>query len=96
MGKRKKTDNPREGWEDGTPPPLRDFKPLGKHMRGAKVSSVAASKAMLAAIATVSSGLSLFGQPPGSRPASMGASICPKLPEPVQSPSACTLTLALG
>jgi len=51
---------------------------------------------MLAAIATASSGLSLFGQPPGSRPASMGASICPKLPEPVQSPAACTLTLALG
>ena len=24
--KRKKTDNPREGWEDGTPPPHRDFK----------------------------------------------------------------------
>ena len=24
---RKKTDNPREGWEDGTPPPHRDFKP---------------------------------------------------------------------
>ena len=23
---RKKTDNPREGWEDGTPPPNRDFK----------------------------------------------------------------------
>ena len=22
---RKKTDNPREGWEDGTPPPNRDF-----------------------------------------------------------------------
>ena len=22
---RKKTDNPREGWEDGTPPPHRDF-----------------------------------------------------------------------
>ena len=22
----KKTDNPREGWEDGTPPPHRDFK----------------------------------------------------------------------
>ena len=27
LGKeRKKTDNPREGWEDGTPPPHRDFK----------------------------------------------------------------------
>ena len=27
-GKRKikKTDNPREGWEDGTPPPHRDFR----------------------------------------------------------------------
>ena len=24
--KRNKTDNPREGWEDGTPPPHRDFK----------------------------------------------------------------------
>ena len=24
--KRKKIDNPREGWEDGTPPPHRDFK----------------------------------------------------------------------
>ena len=24
--KRKKTDSPREGWEDGTPPPHRDFK----------------------------------------------------------------------
>ena len=24
--KRKNTDNPREGWEDGTPPPHRDFK----------------------------------------------------------------------
>ena len=23
---RKKTDNPREGWGDGTPPPHRDFK----------------------------------------------------------------------
>ena len=23
---RMKTDNPREGWEDGTPPPHRDFK----------------------------------------------------------------------
>ena len=23
---RKKTDNPREGWKDGTPPPHRDFK----------------------------------------------------------------------
>jgi hypothetical protein len=23
---RKKTDHPREGWEDGTPPPHRDFK----------------------------------------------------------------------
>ena len=23
---RKKRDNPREGWEDGTPPPHRDFK----------------------------------------------------------------------
>ena len=23
---RKKTDNPSEGWEDGTPPPHRDFK----------------------------------------------------------------------
>ena len=23
---RKKTDNPREGWEDGTPPPHRDFR----------------------------------------------------------------------
>ena len=23
---RKKTDKPREGWEDGTPPPHRDFK----------------------------------------------------------------------
>ena len=33
-GKRKKensrkTDNPREGWEDGTPPPHRDFKERG-------------------------------------------------------------------
>ena len=27
--KRKKTDNPREGWEDGTPPPHRDFKERG-------------------------------------------------------------------
>ena len=25
----KKTDNPREGWEDGTPPPHRDFKERG-------------------------------------------------------------------
>ena len=25
---RKKTDNPREGWEDGTPPPHRDFNRL--------------------------------------------------------------------
>ena len=24
--KRKKTNKPREGWEDGTPPPHRDFK----------------------------------------------------------------------
>ena len=24
--RKKKTDNPREGWEDGTPPPHRDFK----------------------------------------------------------------------
>ena len=27
---RKKTDNPREGWEDGTPPPHRDFKDFAK------------------------------------------------------------------
>ena len=27
---RKKTDNPREGWEDGTPPPHRDFKEMGR------------------------------------------------------------------
>ena len=26
LRERKKTDNPREGWEDGTPPPHRDFK----------------------------------------------------------------------
>ena len=26
---RKKRDNPREGWEDGTPPPHRDFKERG-------------------------------------------------------------------
>ena len=26
---RKNTDNPREGWEDGTPPPHRDFKERG-------------------------------------------------------------------
>ena len=26
---RKKTDGPREGWEDGTPPPHRDFKERG-------------------------------------------------------------------
>jgi len=26
---RKKTDNPREGWEDGTPPPHREFKERG-------------------------------------------------------------------
>ena len=26
---RKKTDNPREGWENGTPPPHRDFKERG-------------------------------------------------------------------
>ena len=26
---RKKTDKPREGWEDGTPPPHRDFKERG-------------------------------------------------------------------
>ena len=26
---RKKTDTPREGWEDGTPPPHRDFKKRG-------------------------------------------------------------------
>ena len=26
LKERKKTDNPREGWEDGTPPPHRDFK----------------------------------------------------------------------
>ena len=25
----KKTDNPREGWEDGAPPPHRDFKERG-------------------------------------------------------------------
>ena len=25
----KKPDNPREGWEDGTPPPHRDFKERG-------------------------------------------------------------------
>ena len=24
--KKKENDNPREGWEDGTPPPHRDFK----------------------------------------------------------------------
>ena len=27
--KRKKTDNAREGWEDGMPPPHRDFKERG-------------------------------------------------------------------
>ena len=27
--KRNKTDNPREGWENGTPPPHRDFKERG-------------------------------------------------------------------
>ena len=27
---RKKTDNPREGWEDGTPPPHRDFKEISQ------------------------------------------------------------------
>ena len=26
---RKQTNNPREGWEDGTPPPHRDFKERG-------------------------------------------------------------------
>jgi len=26
MKERKKTDNPKERWEDGTPPPHRDFK----------------------------------------------------------------------
>jgi len=26
---RKKTDNPREGWENGTPPPHRDVKERG-------------------------------------------------------------------
>ena len=26
---RKKADKPREGWEDGTPPPHRDFKERG-------------------------------------------------------------------
>ena len=26
MKERKKTHNPREGWENGTPPPHRDFK----------------------------------------------------------------------
>jgi len=26
LKERKKTDNAREGWEDGTPPPHRDFK----------------------------------------------------------------------
>ena len=31
LKERKKTDNPREGWEDGTPPPhrVRDFKERG-------------------------------------------------------------------
>ena len=29
QAKRKKTDSPREGWEDGTPPPHRDFKERG-------------------------------------------------------------------
>ena len=29
LKERKKTDNPREGWEDGTPPPHRDFKERG-------------------------------------------------------------------
>ena len=29
ISERKKTDNPREGWEDGTPPPHRDFKERG-------------------------------------------------------------------
>ena len=31
---RKKTDNPREGWEDGTPPPHRDFKERRVQGRG--------------------------------------------------------------
>ena len=30
LKERKKTDNPREGWEDGTPPPHRDFKRRGE------------------------------------------------------------------
>ena len=29
LDERKKTDNAREGWEDGTPPPHRDFKERG-------------------------------------------------------------------
>ena len=29
LKERKKADNPREGWEDGTPPPHRDFKERG-------------------------------------------------------------------
>ena len=29
LKERKKTDNPREGWENGTPPPHRDFKERG-------------------------------------------------------------------
>ena len=31
--KRKNPDNPREGWEDGTPPPHRDFKERGVRER---------------------------------------------------------------
>ena len=29
LKERKKTDTPREGWENGTPPPHRDFKERG-------------------------------------------------------------------
>ena len=38
--KRKKTHNPREGWENGTPPPHRDFKEMiGIGLRAPRVNS---------------------------------------------------------
>ena len=37
--KRKKQDNRREGWEDGTPPPHRDFKERSSRRSGAHLNS---------------------------------------------------------
>ena len=43
---RKKTDNPREGWEDGTPPPHRDLSATSKARLKPKVIPVKSRKSV--------------------------------------------------